>query len=290
MESLQFAYRGTIVQAATVHESDRSRDMPRSRHDEHRLPAGLVMPFVRALAILEAWTPQDRWLGTAELTARTGFPRTSVIRLCQALLQLGYLCLGATGPKYRLTAAVLGLGYATYSTAAVRKVARTYMQTYADECSLHVMLAARQDLTLRQLENCSTLAAPQTSTMLLGGSMELASTPAGWAFLAALPERDRVNLIEHVASVQPREWSRMRRRSYEGIAQVQQYGWCASPMESGNEIMIAAPLPLPDGTPMVLASVGLSSRVTRARVERELAPRLLAMSGGILQASSNELQ
>jgi DNA-binding IclR family transcriptional regulator len=138
------------------------------------------------------------------------------------------------------------------------------------------------------LESCSSAQPPVTLSLNVGVRVGIASSPMGWALLAALPELERYYLLEHVQRRMPREWSRLRRRSSEGIAQVHQNGWCASVGERDQAVgTIAVPLLIPDQTPMVLACIGSSARMTRARVERELAPRLVAMATAIQEACSS---
>jgi DNA-binding IclR family transcriptional regulator len=63
----------------------------------------------------------------------------------------------------------------------------------------------------------------------------------------------------------------------EGISQVHETGFCMSLGEWEPELaIVAAPLTIPDHTPFVLACIGRSARMGRARVQRELGPRLVA--------------
>jgi len=244
----------------------------------------MVLPFARALELLEAWTPRDRWLGNLELSLRTGLPRSTVNRLVHALVEVGYLHYSPSERKYRLAAAVLALGYGAIANSAVQRAARAHMQAYAEQHKLQVTLSAREGLDLMVLESCSTPQAPVTLNLTVGFRVSIASSPLGWALLAALPDLERFYLLEHVQRRLAREWSRLRRRLMEGIAQVQQAGWCASLGERDQDLgILAAPLVVAGHGPLVLACIGASARMTRARVERELAPRLLAMATAIQQ-------
>jgi len=241
----------------------------------------MVTPFARTLALLEAWTPADRWLGNFELSLRTGLHPSTVTRLTQSLVQFGYLHHDPGLRKYRLAAAVLALGYGAIASSDVQG-APVHMQAYADRHKVHVNLSARDRLQLIVLESCTTAQAPLARTLGLGARVGLASPPMGWALLAALPEVERSYLLEHVQRRMPGEWSWLRRRASEGIAQVQQAGWCTSPAEPEQNVgIIAAPLLIPDHVPLVLACIGSRAKWGRARVERELAPRLLAMARAI---------
>ncbi|HSV79574.1 MAG TPA: helix-turn-helix domain-containing protein [Ramlibacter sp.] len=97
----------------------------------------MVAPFARALALLEAWSPQDRWLGNSELSLRTGLPSSTVTRIVQSLVQLGYLHHDPSLRKYRLAAAVLALGYGATANSAVQRAARVHMQAFAASANQH---------------------------------------------------------------------------------------------------------------------------------------------------------
>ena len=118
--------------------------------------------------------------------------------------------------------------------------------------------------------------------MLAGMRLPIASSPIGGALLAALPELERYYLLEHVERREPREWPRWRRRSCEAMAQVQQLGFCYSLGLSDRELaVVAAPLLVEGDAPLVVACAIDGAQATRARVEREIGPRLLALATAI---------
>ena len=237
----------------------------------------MVTPFARAMELLWAFTPQDRWLGNRELAQRTGLPPSTVSRIAQTLVLLGYLHHAHVERKYRLAPSVLALGYGAIANSGVQRAARTQMQSLADQHRLHVNLSSRDRLDLIVLESCTGAGAPLALNLHAGVRVGIASSPMGWALLAALPELERYYLMENVERRMPREWPRLRRRSSEAIAQVHQLGFCTSLGEWDAELgIVAAPLVVEDHAPMVMACVGSSAQMTRARVEREVGPRLLA--------------
>ncbi|WP_077000822.1 IclR family transcriptional regulator [Variovorax sp. KK3] len=244
----------------------------------------MVTPFARAMELLWAFTPQDRWLGNRELAQRTGLPASTVSRIAQTLVLLGYLHHDAADRKYRLAPPVLALGYGAIANSGVQRAARQQMQAMADQHRLHVNLSSRDRLDLIVLESCSGAGAPLALNLHAGVRVGIASSPMGWALLAALPELERYYLLENVERRMPREWPRLRRRSSEAIAQVHQLGFCASLGEWDAELgIIAAPLVVEHHAPLVVACVGSSAQMTRARVERELGPKLLAAVSAVQQ-------
>jgi DNA-binding IclR family transcriptional regulator len=244
----------------------------------------MVAPFARALWLLSAFRPQDLWLGNRDLAARTGLPPSTVTRIAHTLVELGYLLHEPTERKYRLAASVLALGYAAIANTEVQWAARARMQAFAEQNRVHINVSSRDRLDLIVLESCRSAESPLALNLQVGVRVGIASSPMGWALLAALPELERYYLLENVERRMPREWPRLRRRSSEGIAQVHRMGFCSSLGEWDPEMgIVAAPLLVEGHAPLVLACVGSSSQMTRARVEREIGPRLLGMVSSIQQ-------
>jgi DNA-binding IclR family transcriptional regulator len=262
-------------------------------HEDGRLAGAIarpiVTPFARALSLLAAFNPQDRWLGNRDLTERTGLPGSTVTRIAKSLVQLGYLHYEPSERKYRLAASVLALGYAAIADSDVQRTARTRMRKFADQHKVHVNLSCRDRLDLIVLESCGGLQSPLSQSLYVGFRLGIGSSPMGWAFLAALPELERYYLLENVERRMPRQWARLRRRASQAIAQVHEIGYCASLGEWDQDLgIIAAPLWIEGHAPLVLACVGSSSQMTRPRVERELGPRLLALAASIRQSGVSE--
>jgi DNA-binding IclR family transcriptional regulator len=247
----------------------------------------VVSPLVRALALMAAFGPQERWLGNGQLAQRTGLPPSTVSRIAQSLVHLGYLLYDGAERKYRLSAAVLGLGFAAIAHSAIQGLAGEHMAAFARQHKLHVCLAVRDRLDLVVLEWRRSLESPVMLSLHVGMRVGIALSPMGWSLLAALPELERSYLLENVERRIPRDWSRMRRRALEGIAQVKEKGYCAAIGEWEPELgVLAASVLLEGNAPFVLACIGASHTMTRARVERELGPRLMAMAQE-LQAEFN---
>jgi DNA-binding IclR family transcriptional regulator len=261
--------------------------LPGGEHEPRTAEAGrpMVMPFARALSLLAAFTAQDRWLGTRELAERTQLPPSTVTRIAHSLVVLGYLRHSPVERGYRLAAAVMALGYGAIANTEVQRMARERMRLFAEQHQVHVNLSSRDRLDLVVLESCSSPDAPLASRMHAGVRLSLASSPMGWALLAALPDLERYYLLEHVERRNRREWPTLRRRSSEAIAQVQQAGFCASLGQWGSGLaIVAAPVLVEDHQPLVVGCIDAGGHMTRARVERELGPRLLALVAAIQES------
>jgi DNA-binding IclR family transcriptional regulator len=252
-----------------------SRDEERSR--AHRSEGTMVMPLVRGLAILSAFTPRQAWMSNQEIALETDIPTPTVSRMLRSLVSIGYLRYSPERRKYRLAASILSLGYAAIAHSNVQRLARVEMQTFADSSDSYVVLATRERLDVIVLETCASRQTAPKLDLSAGMRLRIASSPMGWALLAALPELERFYLLGNIERKMGRQWPHLRRRIGEGISQVQNQGFCSSFGEWEPELVIvAAPLTIADHTPLVLACVGRSSKMARARVDRELGPRLVA--------------
>lgn len=239
----------------------------------------VVTPLVRALVLISAFAPHERWLGNGQLAHRTGLPPSTVTRIAQSLVHLGYLLYDVQERKYRLSPAVLGLGYAAIAHSAIQGLAGERMAAFAQQYKVHVCLAARDRLDLVVLECQRSLASPLALPLHVGMRVGMALSPMGWSLLAALPELERSYLLENVERRMSHEWPRRRRRVFEGVGQALEKGYCSAIGEWEPDLgIVAAPVLLEGNLPFVLACIGPSSGTTRARVERELGPRLLAMA------------
>jgi DNA-binding IclR family transcriptional regulator len=159
----------------------------------------------------------------------------------------------------------------------VQRLARLEMQSFADASGTYVVLAARDRLDVIVLETCASKPATIDLELHAGARLRIASSPMGWALLAALPELERFYLLGNVERRAGRDWPHLRRRISEGISQTHNAGYCTSLGEWEPDLaIVAAPLVIRDQTPLVLACIGPSAKLGRARVERELGPRLVA--------------
>lgn len=247
----------------------------------------MVMPFARALSLLAVFTPGAQWLSHREILDLTGLPATTVTRIAKSLVQLGYLHYDKAQHRFRLAASALALGYAAFAHSDVQQAARSRMNEFVERNLLHTVLSCRDRLDLIVLESCDSPKSQLGLRLHVGLRFGIASSPMGWALLAALPELERYYLLDKIERRSPRQWPALRRRCSEAISQVHEVGYCMSLGESDPGLAIlAAPVWLDDHAPLVLACVGASAQLTRARVQREIGPQMLALADEMRQAGN----
>ncbi|ADV00668.1 IclR family transcriptional regulator [Alicycliphilus denitrificans] len=248
----------------------------------------VVAPFARALSVLSAFAPGERWLGNGDLVERTGLPASTVTRMTRTLVTLGYLRYAADTRRFCLSPSALTLGYRAAADTEIHRAANQRMRLFAERHQVNVHLSSRDRLDLVVIDSCRTSALPAALQPGIGTRLGLASSAAGWALLASLPEAERDYLLQsaehhppHGGREHERElaWGQLRRRSREAIGQVRAGGFCVALGESGQPMtVVAAPIQVAGRAPLAVSCLGPASLMGRARSVRELGPALVRMA------------
>lgn len=239
----------------------------------------VIAPIERGLAVLAAFHVGDDWLGNQEIAQRTGVPKATITRLTQTLTGEGFLNHSAQLRKYRLAAAVLGLGFATIENSEVCAIARPLMQKLADDCGVFVSLAGRDGLDIVLLENCHSATNMATLALNAGARLPITSSPVGLALLSGLPKEERDYLVDRIRLRYEREYRvTLRQRVAKAVEQVSHKGYCASVGDWGVDLVVAAaPLNIADRPPVVIACAGPERLVTRTKLVEFIGPCLVNM-------------
>lgn len=144
-------------------------------------------------------------------------------------------------------------------------------------------LSVRDNLDLVVIDSCSTSAIPASLQPGVSTRLELASTAAGWAILACLPDAERNYLLrsgehrpEHNSG---EEWRHWRRRSVEAIGRMREDGFCVAQGEADYPMtVVAAPIQSPGSTPTAMNCMGPSMLVGRTRTMCEFGSALANMT------------
>ncbi|KCV64450.1 transcriptional regulator, IclR family, C-terminal domain protein [Bordetella bronchiseptica 99-R-0433] len=240
-----------------------------------------VAPFARALSVLASFSPGDQWLSNSEFVARTGLPASTVTRMTSTLVTLGYLHCAPDTRRFCLSSSVLALGYGAAVDAEIHRPTNQLMRVFAEHHQVNVQLSCRDRLDLVVMDSCLTDALPALLQPGVGTRLGMASSAAGWALLACLPEAERDYLLRarpHAPAESKSDWNPMRRHANEAILQVRKDGFCVALGESGHPMtMVAAPIRRPGLAPLAVSCMGPATRIGRARSTRELGPALVRM-------------
>ncbi|RRD04693.1 IclR family transcriptional regulator [Arachnia propionica] len=146
----------------------------------------------RALTLLSAFTAKDPQRRIADLVAETGLGQSTVSRMANALVQLGYLAHDARSGAYGLGPQVVTLAAVALNQNPLHLHARQIAQELAAETGLGVNVAQAHGSRLFYLCNFEGRDQPRDST-LIGRGGPLHATALGKVLLH---EKDREELAD----------------------------------------------------------------------------------------------
>jgi len=233
----------------------------------------------RGLSILRVFGPVNHPIGNAEIAERVGLPKATVSRLTFTLTELGYLKYDESTGFYSLGPSVLTLGYDVLAQMEIRDIARPYMQELADYADASTYLGAPDGTEFIYIQACRTPAS-MAIRLGVGSRIPMHNTGMGRAYLAALPEAEREELIAHMATEYGTDWPEAEGRMRAEIARAEERGFALSNGDWVSEANSAgAVVRRPDGRPVYTVNVGgLRSIITTERLEKDLGPRVLGVA------------
>lgn len=244
-----------------------------------------VTALARGLDVLKCFGPGDLFLGNNQIAERTGLAKSTVSRITYTLCEKGYLEYVDEHNKYRLTTAVLNLGYTSLARMDVRRIARPLMQALAEHTQASVNFGVRDRLNMVYIDtyrNTSTYAVQ----LDVGSEICIGTTSMGKAYLAALPEEKRADLMEQIRQNDKENWPRIKEGIDRALITYEERGYCLSIGEWRPESnAIAVPLLPRDGTDiMVFSCSGASFQLSAKALEEDIGPRLLNLVANVKTA------
>jgi len=255
----------------------------KAKEDRH-----FVTALARGLEVLSSFRSGEKTLGNQELAERCGLPKSTVSRLTSTLTKLGYLIQLEDSGKYRLGTATLSLGSAMLARLDVRQVARPYMETLAAQSKATVALAVRDRLSMIYIENVRS-PAPLTLSLDVGSRMPLAISAIGRAWLAAVSESERRDIMEQLRRQHPADWPLLKAGIERGVADHATLGVTCSFGEWQPDVNGIARALNPGGglPPMALNCGGASSSLSKKFLLDEIRPRLIEITTRIEEMLAN---
>jgi DNA-binding IclR family transcriptional regulator len=234
----------------------------------------------RGLDVLRCFAPRDRWLANQEISARTGLARPTVSRLTYTLTRLGFLRYSDSLRKYALGSASVSLGYSALSQIDIRRAARPLLHALSQQTNASVHLAINDSLHMQVID---TYWHSAVFVIDIGSRVPIATTSLGRAYVCALPEDERKDVLERIRRKRPDDWPQARRRFDEALRDYGQYGFCLGLGDWRREVnAVAAPFDPGDGTkPVVVGCSGAAFQLAPELLRRDIGPRLLALIGNL---------
>lgn len=252
-------------------------------------PRQIVTALVRGLDILRCFDRPRAELGVSEIARRVGLSQPTTWRLCQTLIECGYLVRAPSGSGLRIGAPALTLGYAALHGMAPAELALPYMRRVTEVARGDTSLSKRQALEMIAVERVDgTFVRPNQP---IGWRAPIASVAAGLAVLAALSPGARADASATLARTDP-HWERHRDRIERAAEQYASQGFVTvERVMRGDYTAAAVALFVPGSDPAhqwamscgAVADLWTPDDVARAgaalaEAQRLLAPALPALS------------
>ncbi|MBN9584650.1 MAG: IclR family transcriptional regulator [Afipia sp. 62-7] len=245
---------------------------------KHATDRSFVIALSRGLDVLRAFRASDGLLGNQEIAARTNLPKPTVSRLTYTLTKLGYLTPVPRFEKYQLAPAAMSLGYSALANMGIRHLSDPYRDQLMRETGGAVAIGARDRLSMIYFgQSRSEL----TVGVLLdvGSKVPIATTAMGRAYLWALPDDERAELMREIKEHAGADWPRVRdgiERAGECIAK---HGFAMSAGEWHSDIhAVGVAMKLNDGTGPYAFNCGAPAfKFSESLLKNDIGPRLVAM-------------
>jgi IclR family pca regulon transcriptional regulator len=239
--------------------------------------------LARGLAVIRAFAgaPQDGPT-IAELSLRTGIPRSAVRRCLHTLAKLGYVA--AEGRRYSLRPKVLSLGAAYASSTTMTTAAQRYLDQVSSAVRESCSLAVLDEGEILYLLRSATSARIMSVDLRPGSRLPAYCTSMGRVLLAALPPAELRAYLQHTRLVAHTDRTiTARERLLQALDAVRRNGHAVVDQELELGLRSIA-IPVRDPTGRVVAAMNVGTQAARVPL-REMERRFLAP----LQGAAAEL-
>ena len=252
-----------------------SPEAPESRSDT-------VSALERGISVLRCFSQEHPVLGYADIAKMTGIPRPTVNRLVATLNATGMLKPAPAADRFTLGPAVISLARVFLVSLDVRAVARPKMLAMAEDLGASVYLAVRDGMEMVLIEACRPNSSILSPRLDVGSRAPIPTSALGRAYLSALDESRRTQLVDSLRLLRGPEWDHIGPAMQRAVDEAQRLGYCLSLGEFHHEInSVSVPLVGPGDEVMALNCGGAAFMFTEQRLREEFAPRLLAIARDI---------
>jgi DNA-binding IclR family transcriptional regulator len=240
-----------------------------------------VTALARGLAVLRCCAENGGDLTVSEIAKRLDLPQATVWRSCYTMLKLGYL-VRTQGERLRPGLAVLSLGHAALSRQPLAELARPGMEAIARQFPGAVSLGVPQGLEMLYIARVEG-GAPIYPGLRAGSRVGVLASAMGWAYLAALPEKDRDAFLAVAKARQKEQYERIAQQLKQAIRHFERTGFLLNSGVIHPELnAIAFPIRLDAHTPVASISFGgVLAEFPPERLLNEVAPQLSQLASAL---------
>jgi IclR family pca regulon transcriptional regulator len=233
-----------------------------------------IAGFAKGLRVIEAFDAGRPKLSITETAALTGLERATARRCLLTLVKGGYA--EFDGKYFRLTPRLLRLGHAYLSSTPLPRLVQPYLEQLAQDtdesCSASILEGADIVYVARASQR-----RVMSIGLNVGSRLPAYCASMGRVLLAALPERERIRLLE--ATARPKLTERTLTAIPELLQEIEKVGRDGFAVND-EELEIglrSIAVPLIDGAGRVVAAINVGAQASRVSVERmkdEFLPRM----------------
>lgn len=239
----------------------------------------VVRVLARGLAILRAFEPANDWRTNSDIASITGLPKPTVSRLTSNLTGSGYLIYSPGRASYRLSTAVLALGFIAATNRDLVAISRPLMQEFANRHNLSVVLASPDGGSMVCNEVTHSPELLFTLRVRVGLRLRMGQSAMGRALIGSMGDAERIRMLEKLADTDHETWMALQSQVKAVVSQMQRRGYviAAGTLERGTN-GVAVVIDTASGPhSFALGCAAPSGILSVARIESEVAPDLLSL-------------
>lgn len=187
-----------------------------------------VSALARGLALLRVIGMASAPIGNRELADTTGIPKATVSRLTATLVSAGYLRQSQDSERFSLGPALLDMSSRYLRHFDLRTVARPHLAALSEAAGVSVHLGVRDELDMLVIDSLRPRSVVISSRIEVGTRMTIATSAAGRAYLAALPEAEQSELLAQIRAESGESWGAIEPGLVSSLDEYGSLGYCGS--------------------------------------------------------------
>jgi IclR family pca regulon transcriptional regulator len=224
-----------------------------------------IAGFAKGLRVIEAFDEGRPKLSITEVAALTGLERATARRCLLTLVRGGYAAFD--GKFFRLTPRLLRLGHAYLSSTPLPRLVQPYLEQLAQDTEESCSASILEGTDIVYVARASQRRVMSIG-LNVGSRLPAYCASMGRVLLAALPERERIRLLE--ATDRPKLTEKTLTEMPALLAEIEKIGREGFAIND-EELEIglrSIAVPLVDGAGRVVAAINVGAQAARVSVER----------------------